>query len=67
MASLPREYVMIVALAHGYRIDIVASPSDDVPQRRLDPVHYPTVALARQFASMFSRATGLPIIESKDA
>ncbi len=63
MVDLPREFIRIQPLARGYRIDIIASPRDDVPQQRLKPVHQPTSELAQRFAEMLAKATGFPIID----
>ena len=63
MVGLPREYIRIQPLAHGFRIDIIASPREGVPQQLVTATHQPTQELARRFAEMLAKATGFPIFE----
>ena len=54
---------IIVQLAHGYRIDVYARFPLTGEVRRSDPVHYPTLELARQFAELMAKATGITVEE----
>ena len=59
----PPGSLTIVALAHGFRVDVIAVHDASGEIRRLEPVHYPTLGLARQFANLMAKATGCPIEE----
>lgn len=55
--------IRVVELAHGYRVDVISILPDG--KARHEPEHYPTKALADQFARMMSQATGFTIIKGK--
>lgn len=60
----PGERIEIVRLANGARVDSWAFHPPSGEQRLMGRDHYSTLALARQFAAMLSKATGSPIIEA---
>lgn len=61
----PREFIRVVPLAHGFRIDIRAAFPGG-PAKDLAPTHYPTRELAERFAGEMRRITGLPIIAADE-
>ena len=59
----PPGLISIIELAHGYRIDMIAVHDASGEARQLQPVHQPTLDLARRYAAMVSKATGSRIEE----